>query len=239
MSYEIHLEVFDGPFDLLFHLIEKNQVDIYDIPIAQITDQYLEYLGAMEALDLDLASSFLVMAANLLAIKAKMLLPKNVLEEDGEEPEDFRQELVHDLLEYKRFKELATLLEDCSNQQAKFISRPNEEELYINLFAPENPIQGRTLQDLTEAFHLILKKNANRHQVMEIEREQITVSQKMEEILNVLKRKRNGLEFASLFDVCFDKYEMIVTFLALLELVRQFKVHIRQNDRFEEIYLYA
>ena len=132
MAYEIHLAAFDGPFDLLLHLIQKNEIDIYDIPIAEITAQYLEYLAQMEALDLEIASEFLVMAATLLAIKARLLLPKPPPEllDDADEAYDPRQELVRDLLEYKRIKEAAGLLADYYERQQLKMARPNDISLY-------------------------------------------------------------------------------------------------------------
>ena len=127
MEYNIHLPVFEGPFDLLLHLIRQNQVDIYDIPISLITDQYLDYLEQMKQMDLEIASSFLVMASTLLAIKAKMLLPTPPSEDD-EEPEDARESLVRDLVEYIKFKDMAKVMESMAEKRHTSFQRPNREE---------------------------------------------------------------------------------------------------------------
>ncbi len=236
-AYAIHLENFDGPFDLLLHLIQKNQVDIYDIPIAEITKQYLDYLHAMEALDLEIASSFLVMAANLLAIKARMLLPKPP---DVEEEEvDARQELVQDLLEYKRFKEAAQALDAFSREQAQYVARPNEEGLFLHLFAAENPLEGKTLADLQNAFQAILSRVEAQGRVMEISGKDITLPEKMEELYQLLRRRPHGLPFSSIFSQAESRLEMIIIFLALLELMKMKVVRISQDASYDEIYLHA
>ncbi len=239
MNYEIHIEAFEGPFDLLLHLIRVNEVDIYDIPIAEITAQYLNYLRAMEAMDLDIASSFVAMAATLLAIKARMLLPKPVQEEDSEEPGDARDELVKDLLEYMRFKEAAQTLDAIHKQQTRFYSRPNEEELYLNLFADDNPLDGKTLDDLMQAFTVVLQKVKGREEVLDIPYEQITIKDKIDQIYQLLCQEKNGFAFSSIFDDCNSKMEIIITFLALLELARLCVLKIKQNKSYAQIYIYA
>ena len=185
-TYQVHIPVFDGPFDLLLHLIRENQVDIYDIPIAVITDQYLDYLEQMKKMDLEIASSFLVMAATLLALKAKMLLPKTVIDEENEEETDIRSDLVQDLLEYMRYKEAAQNMEQLACDQRRHFSRPNEEELYLNLFSEENPLTGKTLDDLEKAFARILHKAESRGLVMHIEREQITLDDRFAHLLKLI-----------------------------------------------------
>ncbi len=238
MSYEIHLDVFQGPFDLLLHLIEKNQVDIYDIPIAEITRQYLDYLRAMESLDLEIASSFLVMAAQLLAIKARLLLPKPSLLAVEEEEEDAREELVRDLLEYKRYKEAAACLEQLAQEQSRFLARPNEAALYLPLFAAPHPLAGKTLADLTAAFQAVLARWEEQEPVLAIAQEEVTVRDKREEIYQALCASPTGCSFSRVFASCRRRTEMVVTFLALLELIRQKILHASQNQAFGEIYLY-
>lgn len=236
MEYQIHLPVFEGPFDLLLHLIRENQVNIYDIPIAEITDQYLGYLEMMEELDLEIASSFLVLAANLLSIKARMLLP---VQNGDEEEEDVRSELVHDLLEYIRFKEAAASLDKQHQASSRFIMRPNEQELYLNLFSEENPLAGKTLLDLQFAFGQVLRKAGEKvDQSLHVQREQITVKDKINELLLLVAAEKSGLAFSLVFSNCRDKYEMVVTFLALLELVRRQRVVVNQSSNFGEIFLY-
>lgn len=237
-AYNIHLPVFEGPFDLLLHLIREKQVDIYDIPIAEITDEYLSYLEKMKEMDLEIASSFLVMAATLLSIKARMLLPKPITD-DEEQEADARSELVHDLLEYMRFKEAARNMSDLAEQHHLHFARPNEEELYLNLFSEENPLTGKTLTDLQKAFDKVLKKAEARGTVMHIEKEQITLQGQLDRIFEMISQKPQGTAFSSVFNDCKSKIALIVTFLALLELIRQSVVRISQNDTYEEIYLYA
>lgn len=238
MSYQIRLDNFEGPFDLLLHLIEKNQVDIYDIPIAEITRQYVAYLAEMEALDLEIASSFLVMAANLLAIKARMLLPKPPPQEEEGEEDDARGELVRDLLEYKRYKEAALLLEDRSQEEAQYIPRPNEEEWYFPLFAAENPLEGKTAADLQAAFQQLLDKLENQEKIFQIEGREISVGEQQGKIRRALAEYPQGLPFGKIFDSCLSRIEMVVTFLALLELIKNHIVTVSQRDAFTEIYLY-
>ena len=234
----IHLPAFEGPFDLLLHLIRLNEVDIYDIPIAQITEQYLDFLRAMEALDLEIASSFVVMAATLLAIKSKMLLPKSEFAEEEGDAEDARIELVQDLLEYMRYKEAAEQLQGLRQQSSLHYARPNAEELYINLFKPENPLSGKTLQDLSRAFAEVLAKLPEKDQVLDITREQVTIQEKSQDIELALKQKPRGLPFSEIFQACHSKAACVAAFLALLELIRQKKVYIEQSKEYCEIYLY-
>lgn len=237
-ALQLHLTVFEGPFDLLLHLIRENQVDIYDIPIADITAQYMEYLNAMEALDLEIASSFLLMAATLLAIKAKMLLPSVGEETEEGEDEDARAELVHDLLEYMRFKEAAAGLQKLQEEARLHYSRPNVEELYLSLFSPENPLTGKTIADLSLAFAQVLAAFDGREEVLDIGREQVTIRDKVSDITAALALHPHGLPFSLIFAACRSKAECVTAFLALLELMRQAKVRVGQSAVYDEIYIY-
>ena len=234
--HQLHLEVFEGPFELLIHLIDKNQLDIYDIPIAEITRQYLEYLQAMEEMDLEIASSFLVMAARLLLIKARLLLPAPPADEELAE-EDVRQELVHDLLEYLRFKEAAKILDQCFRQEELHVARPNEQALYAELFAEENPLDGKTLLDLANAFQQALNRLPQQEKIMNIVREEITIGDKIREISKKLGKDGKSLPFKEVFALCRSKIEMVITFLALLELTRQKRIRISQRNAYGEIYI--
>jgi segregation and condensation protein A len=236
MSYDIHLPTFEGPFDLLIHLIRQNQVDIYDIPISLITDQYMAYLDQMKEMDLEIASSFLVMAATLLAIKSKMLLPTPP--SDEEEIEDARAELVHDIIEYMHYKDAAISMGDMVAKQRLHYSRPNEDELYLNMFSEENPLDGKTLADLRSAFAQVMKKAHESGLIMHIEREQITVADRLEYLYHQMLSNPDGVSFYSIFDQCSSKMALIVTFLALLELVRRTIIKIAQTNTYSEIYLY-
>ncbi|MEL7565111.1 MAG: segregation/condensation protein A [Dehalobacterium sp.] len=229
MKYQIKLEIFEGPFDLLFHLIEKNEVDIYNIPIAKITRQYLDYLEEMQSLDLEIASEFLVMAATLLSIKAKMLLPKPPkVPEEEELEEDPRDELVERLLEYKKYKLVAEFLHQQEEFQGKVFFRPNEEEFFLSMFADKNPLEGVKLDDLKTAFIKILARNIDLVPMIEIPRDEITIKKKMEEIKKILASSSSGISFFDLFLSPVNRIEVVVQFLALLELMRMQKVTVSQ-----------
>lgn len=238
MAYQIHLPVFDGPFDLLLHLIQKNEVDIYDIPIADITAQYLDYLAQMEALDLEIASEFLVMAATLLSIKARMLLPKPPPEllDEGEDY-DPRLKLVQDLLEYKRIKEAARELEQYYAVRQQQFARPNDISMYHGMFAEQNPLAGKTLDDLLAAFAPVWQRAKQAEQIHTIHRETVSIGIMTERLLAKLKAAPQGVYFAALFDVAKSRQQVIVGFLALLELAKVSAVKIRQTDYDEDIYV--
>ena len=241
-SYKIVLPIFEGPFDLLFHLIDKNEVDIYDIPIARITEQYLEYIQTMQQLDLDVASEFLVMAANLLSIKAKMLLPKPPKEENPNDDElglDPRDELVERLLEYRKFKLVAEHLKDKEQLQGNIYTRPNDEEMYMHLFNEENPLEGVSIFDLLEALKDVLNRvDEEVPTAREIPREEVSIRDKMREVLRRMVFHPNGLAFRELFIKSTTRVEVVVTFLAVLELIKLRKVNIHQSRLFGEIMIY-
>lgn len=242
MSYQIKLPVFEGPFDLLFHLIEKNEVDIYDIPIARITEQYVEYLANMQMLDLELASEFLVMAATLLSIKARMLLPKppvETVEEDEELGLDPRDELVERLLEYKKFKQLAEFLKDRETSQEKIYTRPNEEDMFVHLFSEENPLQGINMENLLGALQEVLERAAEAELSGEITRDEVSMRDKMKEIMHRLIIKPKGIAFCDMFRLMATRVEIVVTFLALLELIKLGKIRVHQSNSFGEIMIYS
>lgn len=238
MSYQVKIPVFEGPLDLLLHLIEKNQVDIYNIPVAEITQQYLDYLTQAGEMDLELTSDFLLMASTLLAIKAKMLLPKPVMDKGEEEEADPREELVVKLLEYKSFKEKALLLRELEERTSRMFCRQIDEVALLQDFPPANPIGQVTLSDLQKAFFQVLRRMEKRRQVVSISRDEVTVQEKITYILYLLT-KNSGISFSSLFTANSSTEEIITTFLALLELVRQGRVHLRQKKAFSEIMVLA
>ncbi len=240
MDYTVKLQAFEGPFDLLLFLIEKNEVDIWDIPIAEITAQYLAYIRAMQELDLELASEFLVVAAKLLAIKSRMLLPTPPAEAD-EEPEDARAELVHDLLEYKRFKEAASMLGELEHQRALLCGRPDEEAHYLSLFTPPDPLQGVQLPDLGRALQNVLQRlrEADMEDGLEIRRAEITVRDKMDLLTERLFSHGGSASFTELFADGRSRLDVIVQFLALLELIHMGLLRAVQDEVYEDIYLYA
>lgn len=239
MSYNISLPIFEGPFDLLFHLIEKNEVDIYDIPIAHITAQYLDYIQTMQKMDLDVASEFLVMAANLVAIKAKMLLPKPPKEVPEQEAEvDPRDELVERLLEYKKFKYVADHLKEREKSWERVYTRPNEDEMYLQFFSEENPLEGIEMVNLLDALKDVLDRLDEKEFVGEVAREEFSIRDKMKEINRRLVFQPNGIVFKELFRGRTTKVEVVVTFLALLELIKLRKIQVYQSKIFGEIMIY-
>jgi segregation and condensation protein A len=226
------LAVFEGPLDLLLHLIKENKIDIYDIPIAKITKQYLEYIDLMKELSLEIAGEFLVMAATLVQIKSKMLLPPD--EKEAEEPaEDPRAELVQRLLEYKSFKETSSEFREKESIWRNIFNRmpPQIEEVEIG---PELSLFEVSLFDLLTAFKDILSKAPE--EVIEITREKLTVSDKINFIMEKLEGSE-GIKFEDIFLEGSTKIILVITFLALLELVRLGLVKAYQEHPFGSIWI--
>lgn len=234
MSYEIRIENFEGPLDLLLHLIKKNEMDIYNIPIADITAQYLAYIDAMKNLNLDVAGEFLLMAATLLHIKSRLLLPQAQEDEPEEEEEDPRAELVRRLLEYQKYKEAAASLDARPllgrDVFARTFSSPDLDA------TEESSFEAVGLYDLVEAFRSILREGPPEI-FHEIDVDQLSVTERVNVILTILDG-RESLSFRELFTNRPDRSEVVVTFLAMLELVRLKLVRLMQNSRFGAIWLY-
>ena len=241
MAIPVKINVFEGPLDLLLHLIEKNKIDIYDIPIVEITDQYMEYLHSMEQEDLGTMSEFMVMAATLLDIKCKMLLPKEVNEE-GEE-EDPREELVQKLLEYKMYKYMSYELKDYMDNAAgvfyKNPSIPDEELKNSEPVDPAELLAGLTLEKLNNIYQSILKKQESkidpiRSKFGTIRREPVSLEQKVGSVM-AYARKNRRFSFRQLLERQADKLEVVVTFLAVLELMKMGKIHLTQEHLFDDM----
>ena len=241
MAIPVKLEVFEGPLDLLLHLIEKNKIDIYDIPIALITEQYMDYLKEMEKQDLDNMSEFLVMAATLLKIKSRMLLPQE--ETDEEEPEDPRQELVERLLEYKMYKFMSLELRDRQMDADKMMFKkstlPPEVADFKEEINLEELIGDLTLSKLNDIFQSVMKKQVDkidpvRSKFGKIEKEEVNLSQKMRYVQEYgLANKK--FSFRKLLEEQNDKMDLIVTFLCILELMKMGRVSIVQEEIFDDI----
>ncbi len=235
MAYTVQLEAFEGPLDLLLHLIKKNQVDIQDIPIAAITKQYMDYLDTMRELDLELTSEFLVMAATLLAIKAKTLLPKPALDEEPEDEEvDPRQELVQRLLEYKKYKEAAQFLKERQQIHGKIYTKQNNIEMYQALFRRSQPLAGVDFYCLIDALQQVLKR-AEKVQPPVVRAEEIKIEDQMAHVLRRLVRHPHGLPFNAAFARQASRAEVVVTFLAILELFHLGQIQLIQKEQFAEI----
>jgi segregation and condensation protein A len=230
-DYKVRLEVFEGPLDLLLYLIKKDEIDIYDIPIERITKQYLEYMELFKILDLDVAGEFVVMAANLIYIKSRSLLPVTLQPPDEEaEEEDPRWELVRQLLEYKKFKEAAEHLQERAQVQENLFSRtPDKPE-----FAGERPLGEVSIFDLLNAFQTMLKRVNLKEDLREIFEENYTVSDKIDLILKMMA-SGVALKFSELFANAASRTEIVVTFLAMLELIRLKQLRVLQPDVFSEI----
>ncbi|MBM3252903.1 MAG: chromosome segregation protein ScpA [Candidatus Omnitrophica bacterium] len=229
MTYKVKLDVFEGPLDLLLFLIKKEEIDIYDIPIAEITDQYLEYLELMKMLDLNIAGEFLVMAATLMHIKSRMLLPPEELTPEEEEQEDPRVELVRKLLEYKKFKEAASELAKRELTERNVFTRQFSE----GATEEEGQYFEASLFDLISAFSKVLKK-LPKEIFYEIIKDEFTIEEKIHEIFHRLINEP-VLYFTQLFNNSKSKLEVIITFLAVLELIRLREILIRQEILFGEI----
>jgi segregation and condensation protein A len=241
VQYKIHLPAYDGPLDLLLDLIRRQQIDIYDIPIAKITEQYLLHIKAMEELDIDVAGEFLVMAAHLIYVKSKMLLPPDPLQLPGA-ADDPRLELVHRLLEHEKFKSAAQMLQQkelISNSTwtvpglREFEDHEGEREIQVSLF------------DLVSTFRQILER-AKQKTPMEIARDEMTVSQVIEHLRSLFVKSRGPISLAEIFESCRSRGSMIVAFLAILEMVSFQAIALiqkktfgdimaRRRDRFEEV----
>jgi len=234
MSYKVKLEIFEGPLDLLLYLIKKDELGVHDIPISSITEQYLQYLELMKMLDLEIAGEFLVMAATLMHIKSKMLLPVDESEDAQEEEQDPRDELVKKLLEYKKFKEVAERLKEKETDQKEIFARPAAKEtIDTSSFDEDELYFEANIFDLLSAFSKVLKE-VPKNAFYEVVKDEVTVSEKIHEIFHLLV-KRSTLFFLELFSKARNKMEIIATFLALLELIRMKEVVIRQDKVFGDI----
>lgn len=228
MSYKIKLDLFEGPLDLLLYLVKKDHLNICDIPITQVTQQYLQYMELMRLLDLNIAGEFMVMAATLIHIKSKMLLPPEPKEDGQAEEEDPRDELIKKLLEYQKFKEAAGLLRQKELQRQNVWTRPQaaipsggEQYFEASLF------------DLISAFSNALKE-IPKELFYEIIKDEFTVEEKVHDLLHILMNN-SSISLSSLFGKAINQVEMVVTFLAILELIRLKEVLVVQKELFGDI----
>lgn len=241
MGIPVKLQVFEGPLDLLLHLIDKNKIDIYDIPIVEITNQYMDYIKAMEKEDLNIMSEFLVMAATLLDIKCRMLLPKEVNEE-GEE-EDPRKELVAQLLEYKMYKYMSYELRDRQVEGDQVMYKrptiPDEVREYEEPVDLDELLGDLTLSRLHKVFRDVMKRRADkidpvRSKFGKIEKEEVTLPDKLQYVTEYAKGHRR-FGFRELLEKQGSKIQIVVTFLAVLQLMKEGVIAIEQEHPFDEI----
>ena len=235
-DYKVELEVFEGPLDLLLYLIKREEVDIYNIPIERITTQYMEYLNLMRMLDLNIAGEFIVMAATLMMIKSRMLLPVEEREEIEDEEDDPRWDLVRQLVEYKKFKDAATVLQERELRQENCFALGHDGVI----LEPEEPgtvLHDVSLFDLISSFKDVLAK-ARTEDIVEIFADQWTVPDKIDAILEQVGQGRK-IAFCSLFDPAASRNEIVCTFLALLELIRLHQLRAVQSGPFDDIMVSA
>jgi segregation and condensation protein A len=245
MPYQVKIDAFEGPLDLLLHLINRLEIDIYDIPVAQITEQYLMYIKTMNELKLDVASEFLVMAATLLAIKSKMLLPKHEEIVDEQEAdftleEDPRDELVERLIEYRKYKEAALDLKTLEEERGLLYTKPPSD---LSDFAKERQSERTelnvSLYDMLAAFQkLMRRKKLQRPMATKITRQEVSIEKRMSEIMECLKQQHLRVNFHDLFPLP-AKEHIVVTFLAILELIKRKEINVEQQENFGEIFVAA
>ena len=243
MPIPLKLQVFEGPMDLLMHLIEKNKIDIYDIPIVTITDQYLEYVRQMEHDDMNVTSEFLVMAATLLDIKSRMLLPRD--EDEDSEEGDPRDELVRRLLEYKMFKYMSEELREKNRHAGFTYFKPQDLPAEVRSYVPplnyEELIGDRTAQSLQDVFRDVLKRKKSRVDPIrsgfgKIQREEISVADKQLYVRAYLENHPHA-DFREMLELENSREEIIVTFLVILELMKSQKIRITQDEAFGRIWI--
>lgn len=240
MDLKVKLQVFEGPLDLLLHLLEKNKVNIYDIPIVEITNQYMEYIGEMKRQDLNIVSEFLVMAATLLDIKSRMLLPKEELEEEEEDP---RAELVQKLLEYKMYKCMSYELKDRQIDAQKVLFKeptiPKEVRQYEEPVDLQELMADVSLKRLNDIFKSVMRKREDkidpiRSRFGRIEKEEVSLEERMDYLEQYALTHRR-FSFRGLLEAQSSKMEIIVTFLSILELMKVGKIQISQEHIFDDI----
>lgn len=241
MSYEVKLDAFEGPLDLLLHLIHRLEIDIYDIPMKEITAQYMEHLRAMQVLELNEASEYLVMAATLLEIKSKMLLPIHEGELDDIELEvddiDPRDELVARLIEYRKFKEAAFQLKEREEERVQMYTRPPSD---LSQYMQDEQMQldlSVNVYDMVAAFQKMLKRKKMRAPLTtRVAKQGLTVKQQMQTVIETLKSLHGRAEFHELFSAD-DRETLVVTFLSLLELMKRQIVTVEQQQNFEQLFV--
>ncbi|MCL2103051.1 MAG: segregation/condensation protein A [Syntrophorhabdaceae bacterium] len=240
MSYTVVLPAFEGPMDLLLHLIDEHELDIYDIPIAFITGQYMDYLKKADEVDLNLSGEFLVMAGTLLLIKAQMLLPKRPQEEgEAEAAPDPREELIEKLLAYRIFKENAQELKKMETSQTKVYYREIDERRLFALFPQPNPVGDLTPEDLHGAFREILRLMRARERVITVPKERMSVNDRIAFLTDVLSRHPGGVHFGRLWEDCGDLLEAGTPLLALRDRMGKGGAWGRRGEWFGDIFVSA
>lgn len=238
MEYKVILETFEGPLDLLLYLIDKAQIDIYEIQINEITDQYLNYLKQMGELDLEITSEFLLMATTLLEIKSRMLLPAKEKEFDGQQLEieeaDPRMELIKKLIEYKKYKHAASKLQELEGVQKRVFYKPKEE--FVLSLIKDDKLEEMNIEQLINSYMKVIKKKLNKSSfnIRQIQNEEYSLKRCITKIKNILTFKKK-IKFSQLFKGKPDRREVVSTFLSLLELIKSKYISVQQNNNFDDI----
>ncbi len=235
-GYKVKTDIFEGPLDLLLHLIKQYEIDIYDIPMTEITHQYMQFINQMKNIQLDIASEYLVMAATLLSIKSKMLLPKKEIDSEDEYTEDPREELIERLIEYRKYKEIANQLKDKELEENTIYTRAPID--FKNILNKPQVTKGNvSIYDMLSALETVyLRKEWNQPLDTKINRSEISVKESMTHIKEYIKDKNKRVKFSELFQIP-KKIYIITTFLAILELMKQNEVACKQDEQFSEIYI--
>ena len=231
MEYEVKIDAFEGPLDLLLHLIKESKVDIWDIKIVDITDQYLNYIKSMERLNLNIASEYLVMASELMEMKSKLLLPRTEIEEVEEE--DPREQLIKKLIDYQKYKDMTKNFKELEEKRHEFYTKTPES---LKEYAPEGTILNSdlSLDDLMDAFQKFLdRKKKEQPLKTTVTKKEISVEERRTDIKKILKQKKK-VDFFELFDIITNEY-IVVTFLAVLEMAKKQELVIYQENNFDNI----
>lgn len=237
-AYEVKLDTFEGPLDLLLHLIHEYKIDVYDIPVAAITEQYMQYIQAMQYLELNIASEYLVMAATLIAIKSQMLLPKQEISDEIDEyEEDPRDELIERLMEYQKYKEVAADLKEKEQDDHQIFTRSrvmlNEPSYKQQVIEGEGSIYDM-LGALSKMFQ---RKKWNEPTETRVTRTEIPIEQRMKQVLEIVKQTTSGVAFEDLFAYK-SRSHVVITFMALLELMKNNQVLCKQTNHFDALYVF-
>lgn len=240
-AYEVKIEAFEGPLDLLLHLINQYEIDIYDIPVAQITKQYMEYIHTMQYLELNIASEYLVMASTLVAIKSQMLLPKQENVEDDEEEymDDPREELMQRLIEYRKFKEAAESFKEKELEANQAFTRPPV--IFKDLILEKAPIARGdiSIYDMLGALgKMFERKKWDKPHDTTVHRVDIPIEKRMKDILHKVRKSKDGIEFEQLFPYP-TRTHIVVTFIAILELMKTKEIYCKQLNHFDALYIYC
>lgn len=239
-SYQVKIDAFEGPLDLLLHLINRYEIDIYDIPVSKITEQYVAYIHTMQKLELDVASEYLVMAATLLAMKSKMLLPKQEIEiEEDIYEEDPREELMRRLIEYRKYKQAADQLKSRELDKNQIYTRPPTPLDDFQNNAKSITEQGDvSVYDMLSAMQkLFQRKEWEKPLETRIQRQEIPIQERMEEILSHVRNAQSGVQFFDLFPYR-SRSHIVVTFLAILELMKNRQVTCKQKNHFDNLIIF-